>query len=328
MSTLLTDQFGRFHSYLRISLTPACNFRCTYCMPEEGHPALPSSHLLSAREIIKLVSWLADEGVTKVRLTGGEPTLRKDLVEIVEGIGRIPQIRQIGMTTNGFLLGEQLPRLIEAGLTSVNISLDSLSEQTFQKIARTNGLSRVLDSIHLALQTPEIEVKINSVLMRGINETEAPDLVRYFSNQETELRFIEFMPFGGNHWELSKFVPSAETRLLISNQFELEKINETHDSVSEPFRIKNHPLKVGFISSITDQFCTSCSRIRLTADGKFRSCLFDDGEVDLLTPLRKGADKNEILSLLTSHLKVKPAKHGGHDFSVQTTQRSMTSIGG
>ncbi|MCA0447864.1 MAG: GTP 3',8-cyclase MoaA [Bacteroidetes bacterium] len=328
MSALLTDQFGRVHTYLRISLTPACNFRCTYCMPDGENPALSSSRLLSAMEIIKLVSWLADEGVTKVRLTGGEPTIRKDLVEIVEGISQIPQIKQIGMTTNGFLLGEQLPRLVDAGLTSVNISLDSLSEPTFRKISGTNGLSRVLDSIHLALQTPGIEVKINSVLMRGINGTEAPDLVRYFLNHKTELRFIEFMPFGGNHWELSKFVSSAETRLLISNQFEHEKINEAHDSVSDSFQIKNHPLKVGFISSITDHFCSSCSRIRLTADGKFRSCLFDDGEVDLLTPLRKGAEKQEILSHLAGHLINKPAKHGGHDFSVQTTQRSMTSIGG
>lgn len=328
MSTLLTDQFGRVHSYLRISLTPACNFRCTYCMPGGENSALSSSRLLSAPEIIHLVSWLAEEGITKVRLTGGEPTLRKDLAKIIAGIRQIPTIRQIGMTTNGFLLGTQLEELVNAGLTSVNISLDSLSESTFLKIAGTNGLSRVLESIHLALQTPEIEVKINSVLMRGINETEAPQLVRYFLNHKTELRFIEFMPFGGNHWDPSKFVSSAETRFLISNQFELEEINDEPNSVSDTFRIKNYPLKLGFISSITDHFCSSCSRIRLTADGQFRSCLFDDGEVDLLTPIRQGKGKDEILSLLAGHLITKPAKHGGHDFSVQTTRRSMTSIGG
>lgn len=329
-TTTLADTFGRFHSYLRVSVTERCNLRCQYCMPEEGVPLLPHSEILSFEEITTLVSWLASAGVRKVRITGGEPTVRKNLPDLFAMLNPIPGIETLSMTTNGILLADQLPELVKNGLKQINISLDTLSPEKFKTITRRDGLDQVLNSIQKALEFPGLEVKINAVAMAGVNDNELADLVDYFKDMPAELRFIEFMPFAGNGWNHGKFLSKADQILLLKNRFSLLHLgyNDGGTGTANRYQLEGHPLKLGFIASMTENFCSTCSRIRLTADGSFKSCLFENEELDLKTPLRSGISKNEFLKLISDRIKSKKKQHGGMDVIASDPGRPMIAIGG
>ncbi|MBN8705543.1 MAG: GTP 3',8-cyclase MoaA [Bacteroidetes bacterium] len=328
--TTLADTFGRVHSYLRVSVTERCNLRCQYCMPEEGVPLLPHSEILSFEEIATLVSWLASAGVRKVRITGGEPTVRKNLPDLFSMLNRIPGIETLSMTTNGILLADQLPELVKNGLKQINISLDTLSPEKFKTITRRDGLDRVLNSIQKALDYPELEVKINAVAMAGVNDDEFADLVNFFKDMPVELRFIEFMPFSGNGWNRGGFISKADQMKLITTRFPLIHLgfNESGTGTANRYQVQGHPLKIGFIASMSENFCSTCSRIRLTAEGSFKSCLFENEELDLKTPLRAGISKNDFLNLISDRIKEKKKQHGGMDGIASNPGRPMVAIGG
>lgn len=327
---LLTDRFGRMHWYLRVSVTERCNIRCQYCMPEEGVPLFQKTEILTFEEISTLVSWFAESGVRKIRFTGGEPTIRKNLNQLVSMINQIPGIETIAITTNGILLKEQLPDLVKAGMTQFNISLDTLSREKFKKISLRDDFDRVMESIDFALNFPGIEVKINSVAMKHVNDDELVQMIDYFKSFPIELRFIEFMPFAGNHWNHDKFISLAEQKSMIEPQFKLNNLgySDFGTGTSHRYSLEGFPLVVGFISSMTDQFCSTCSRIRLTADGMFKSCLFENSELDLKQPLRNGISKDDMMKLIYNKIIQKNESHGGMDSIASLPGRPMVSIGG
>jgi molybdenum cofactor biosynthesis protein A len=324
----LTDSFGRHHSYLRISVTERCNIRCQYCMPVEGVPLFGKDEILTFEEITRLTTLLALAGVRKVRLTGGEPTVRKNLPDLVALLGSVSGIETVAMTTNGVLLSDQLDALHKNGLSQINISLDTIDRQTFKNLTHRDELDRVLRSIDHALTFPNLLVKINSVVMRGINDLQINSLIDRFKQYPIELRFIEFMPFSGNHWSSDKFVSLDEQLVSVRSQFELTEIGYSESGTSNRYKIKDQNLTIGFISSMSHQFCSSCNRIRLTADGMFKSCLFENSELDLKTPLRNGYSDAEMLSLIHHKILEKREKHAGMDFISEHPGRPMISIGG
>ncbi|KAL3084182.1 hypothetical protein niasHT_039308 [Heterodera trifolii] len=256
---LLLDTFGRFHNYLRVSLVEKCNLRCLYCMPEEGVPLCPSSSYLGAAEIVRLVRLFAQNGVDKVRLTGGEPTIRKDLVPIVSDLAALPQIRRIGMTTNGIVLPRMIVPLVEAGLTHLNISLDTLSAEKFAQITRRNAFAKAMAGIEAAERIlPEGRLKINCVLT---------------AERSLDIRFIEFMPFSGNRFQMDKFIAYKEILAKFEEHFgkeQIERLKDAPNDSSKAYKVKGHRGQFGFISSMSEHFCGSCNRLRLTADGNLK----------------------------------------------------------
>ncbi|NUQ80230.1 MAG: GTP 3',8-cyclase MoaA [Bacteroidetes bacterium] len=326
---MITDSFGRIHHYLRVSLTPACNLRCSYCAPADGFRVPPGTKQFSRSEITRVIGWLAGMGVTKVRFTGGEPTLRSDLAGLIHDTHSTAGISTVGLTTNGVLLGLQLDEYLKAGLSSVNISLDTLRPDRFMAISKRPWHQQVMTGIRKAIDCGRLQVKLNMVVQRGVNEDEVVDMIHFFARDPVELRFIELMPFAGNGWDPQAGIPSQELLKKIRQSVDLATIEQsTAGHVSDQWAVKGSALKLGFISSVSNAFCGTCSRIRLTADGKFKSCLFDDGELDVLSPLRAGCTREEFHTLIRTHMLKKPAAHGGHDFSKSTTHRSMISIGG
>lgn len=326
----LADTFGRFHQYLRVSVTDRCNLRCQYCMPANGIPLVPKPDLLTFEEITRLVGWLAGVGVSKVRITGGEPTVRKGLPDLLGQLHAIPGIRTLAMTTNGLLLGQSLDALVSNGLTQLNISLDALSPAVFREITRRDGVETVLEVIDRAQALKELEVKVNMVVLRGVNDQEIPAMISHFSHRRVELRFIEWMPFAGNDWKGDLLVSKSD---ILDRVSALEPVHPVGYSdggsgTADQFILPRSGLKIGIISSMTDQFCSTCSRIRLTAEGMFKSCLFENSELDLRTPLRAGATKTDILNLISEKIKQKKAAHGGMHLIAQNPGRSMVAIGG
>lgn len=266
----LVDTYGRHHTYLRISIAEKCNLRCTYCMPEEGVPLSPSHNLLNADEIVRLATIFAANGVTKIRLTGGEPTLRKDIVDIVGRLASIPGINQVGMTTNGIALRQKLEALASVGLSKLNISLDTLNEAKYMIITRRNGFNKVMRSIELAESIFD-QVKINNVVIRGINDEELTDFVSLTEFRNLDVRFIEYMPFGGNKFELRKMVPYKEMLKTIDKKFPMiVKLKDLPSDTSKAYSVQGFRGKFGFISSMSEHFCASCSRLRITADGNLK----------------------------------------------------------
>ncbi|NUQ81482.1 MAG: GTP 3',8-cyclase MoaA [Bacteroidetes bacterium] len=326
----LADTFGRFHHYLRISVTDRCNLRCRYCMPADGVPLVPKSDLLTFEEITQLVGWLAEAGVSKIRLTGGEPTVRKGLPDLLGQLKAIPGIRTLAMTSNGLLLGPVLDQLVENGLSQLNLSLDALSPAVFRTITRREGLENVLSVIDRALSLKELEVKVNMVVLRGVNDHEIPDMVSYFTKRRAELRFIEWMPFSGNEWTGDLLVSKSEILQRISQLEPIQPVgySDAGTGTADQFILPESGLRIGIISSMTDHFCATCSRIRLTAEGMFKSCLFENSEIDLRTPLRAGATRHDILNLISRKIKEKKAAHGGMHMIAQNPGRPMVAIGG
>ncbi|KAI2489316.1 GTP 3' [Fragilaria crotonensis] len=279
---ILTDTFNRPHSYLRISLTERCNLRCQYCMPPEGVPLSPEANLLQRDEIFKLASLFGKHGVDKIRLTGGEPLLRKNLKEIISDLRSVPSIHQIGMTTNGMTLTRQLDDLIAAGLTHVNISLDTLHESKFRKLTRRPGLDRVLQSIRAAAAAfPQGRVKINCVVVRNTNHDELVDFCNLTRELPVDVRFIEWMPFLDNGWSLQDgLVPYQEMLDIIQSSsqgdnFTLQRVDDGPNDTTKWWRIAEGGLgRIGFITSMSNHFCGTCNRLRITADGQIKVCLF------------------------------------------------------
>ncbi|CAD2214832.1 molybdenum cofactor biosynthesis protein [Angomonas deanei] len=290
-SSILTDTFRRTHHYLRVSLTERCNFRCQYCMPESGVALTPQENLLSVEETKQLLSLFSSLGVTKVRFTGGEPLLQTRIAEMVDFTRRECHITDIGITTNGVLLPRYMDALVESGLTRVNISIDTLQQDKFKYITRRNGLASVLKAIEAAkvyANEKRIQLKLNCVMMRGFNTDEVADFALLAKESPIEVRFIEYMPFSENSWEKEKVFTFMECLDTIEQTLNT-KLHFTageKDGVAKLFRADGFQGKVGFISTMTTPFCGSCSRLRLTADGKLLNCLFDQEEVNLLEVLR------------------------------------------
>ena len=322
------DSYGRNIHYLRISLTDKCNLRCVYCMPEEMF-FRPSRELLARDEILRLVRLFVDLGIDKVRLTGGEPTVHPDLIPIVRGI-RDAGVRRISMTTNGLRLARLARPLKEAGLERVNISIDTLQADKFQRITRWGRLADVMDGLYAAEAAGLTPVKINAVVVRGYNDDDVADLAALTLTRRWQVRYIEMMPFG----DVAGFAQDAAVsqeeimRHIEAELGQLELVdNGRLDGEAKLYRLKGALAPIGFISTLTNPFCASCSRVRLTADGKLRLCLLRDDEGDLLAPLRAGASDEELRKLMAGLIWRKPWGHGLPDGIIHL-QRVMSQIGG
>lgn len=328
-SSAIIDQFGRRLTYLRVSLTDVCNLRCVYCMPEEM-TFRPRSELMSDEEIITIISLMADLGVNKIRLTGGEPTVRPNVVEIVRQIAHIPQIRDIAMTTNAILLAQLAEPLARAGLNRVNISLDTLDPKKFKFITRWGDLDKVLAGVEAAEAAGLRPIKLNAVVTRGFNDDEVVSLAKLTLERAWEIRFIELMPFGSEaDFAQTAVVRSSETRERIEAALGpmVEVPGADPRDPARPFRLAGARGAIGFISSVSEPFCGSCNRLRLTADGKLRLCLLRDGEYDILTPLRAGMPIEELKQEILAAAYYKPWGHGLPDGDIPQS-RLMSQIGG
>ncbi|KAI3343880.1 molybdenum cofactor biosynthesis protein 1 B [Ustulina deusta] len=300
-SDFLTDTFGRQHDYLRISLTERCNLRCIYCMPEEGVPLSPQRELLTTPEIIILSSLFVSQGVTKIRLTGGEPTVRRDILPLMRQIGalRSEGLRELCLTTNGLALHRKLDGMVEAGLTGVNLSLDTLDPWQFQIMTRRKGFDAVMKSIEKVLELKKhgagIKLKVNSVIMRGVNDREIMHFVEMTREKDIEVRFIEYMPFDGNRWNKGKMFSYSEMLDLIKEEYpQLEKVEGHKNDTSKTYKIPGFAGSLGFITSMTHNFCGTCNRLRITSDGNLKVCLFGNAEVSLRDILRQSNNGEPI----------------------------------
>lgn len=266
----LTDTFGRFHSYLRISLTEKCNLRCKYCMPSEGVKLTEKDKLLRTDEVISIAKLFVSQGVTKIRLTGGEPTIRRDLVDIIRELKQIKGLETVGVTTNGLMLTKQLVGFQKAGLDLLNISLDTLKSKKFEEITRRKGFERVLAGIDLAIQL-DYKPKINCVLMKNFNDDEITDFVEMTKDKNVDIRFIEYMPFSGNKWHTEKMVSFKETLKIIREKYpDFAAMPNGLNDTSKAYQVPGYKGQVGFITSMTEHFCGSCNRLRITADGNLK----------------------------------------------------------
>ncbi|KAH0518615.1 Molybdenum cofactor biosynthesis protein 1 [Microtus ochrogaster] len=327
-SAFLTDSFGRQHSYLRISLTEKCNLRCRYCMPEEGVSLTPKADLLTTQEILTLARLFVKEGVDKIRLTGGEPLIRPDVVDIVAQLHRLEGLRTIGVTTNGINLARLLPQLQQAGLNAVNISLDTLVPAKFEFIVRRKGFHKVMEGIHRAIELGYKPVKVNCVVMRGLNEDELLDFVALTEALPLDVRFIEYMPFDGNKWNFRKMVSYKEMLDTIRQQWPgLEKLPEEDSSTAKAFKIPGFQGQISFITSMSEHFCGTCNRLRITADGNLKVCLFGNSEVSLRDHLRGGASEEELLRIIGAAVGRKKRQHAGMFNIAQMKNRPMILIG-
>ncbi|MCB1060320.1 MAG: GTP 3',8-cyclase MoaA [Calditrichaeota bacterium] len=326
----LIDRFGRIHDYLRISVTDRCNLRCTYCMPEEGIGWKSSNLLLNSDEIVRVARLMAEMGVKKIRLTGGEPTTRSDLSLLVSRLAEIPGIEDICLTTNGVLFSKFAEDLKRAGLSHVNISLDSLNRENFIRIARRDLLDSVLKSLDAALDCGFEQVKLNMVVMAGTNEHEMPDFVEVARTKPVNVRFIEYMPFKGNRWDPRGVVTYNEMRSRLEASYDLRALPDTYISnrVAEDFMIPGFLGKVSFIASMSNSFCSTCSRLRLTADGALKACLFFPAQVHLRESLRANQSDEVIRCLITDAVQSKPKGHPDPSELEQLNDLSMIEIGG
>ncbi|XP_055626325.1 molybdenum cofactor biosynthesis protein 1 isoform X2 [Toxorhynchites rutilus septentrionalis] len=308
-SSPLIDKFGRFHSYLRISLTERCNLRCKYCMPAEGVQLTKKDNLLTTDEVLKLAGFFVQEGVRKIRLTGGEPTVRRDLNEIVAGLKRIPSLESVGITTNGLMLTRQLVGLQRAGLDALNISLDTLKANKFEQISRRKGWERVIAGIDLAIQLG-YKPKVNCVLMKGFNDDELCDFVEMTRDRNVDIRFIEYMPFTGNRWDTSQMVPFRDALATIQAKYpEIDTLENGPNDTSKAYRVRGFQGQIGFISSMTEHFCGTCNRLRITADGNLKVCLFGNTEVSLRDALRSGCSEDDLRCLISAAVRRKKKQH-------------------
>lgn len=327
---MLVDSFGRRHNNLRISVTDRCNFRCVYCMPEEV-TFLEKEELLTFEEIAHFVRVAVPLGIDKVRLTGGEPLLRRDLHLLVDLLHGIPGIHDLGLTTNGILLGRQAQALYDAGLRRLNVSLDSLDPERFRALARRDGLDEVLKGIAIAQEVGFQKIKINAVIIRGTNEQDVVPLARYAREQGLELRYIEYMPIGAEAWERNKCFLAHEMMDQIEAAFGPLTPAPDYDPRSPAMDFvyaDGHPARVGFIASISRPFCRSCNRIRLTCEGKVRNCLFALDEVDVKPLLRGEKDDARLAELIQTNVA---AKWEGHEINTARfvkPDRTMHAIGG
>ncbi|MFC0359339.1 MULTISPECIES: GTP 3',8-cyclase MoaA [Kytococcus] len=330
--TGLVDRFGRVHTDLRISLIDKCNLRCTYCLPAEGVPWLPKDELLTREEIRAVAAVAVECGITEIRLTGGEPLLRRDLTELVGDLATLEGEDgpvELSLTTNGIGLDKVAPALAEAGLARVNVSLDTLDPALFHRMTRRDRHADVLAGIDAALAADLRPVKVNTVLMRDQNDHEAADLLAWAVERGVELRFIEQMPLDAGHtWTREGMVTREEVVAALSERFELTELPGRGAAPAERFLVDGGPATVGVIASVTAPFCGACDRLRLTADGQLRSCLFARSETDLRGPLRDGATSEELAALFREATLGKQPGHGIDDPGFLQPPRPMSAIGG
>jgi GTP 3',8-cyclase len=326
----LTDSFGRVVGSIRVSVTDRCNFRCRYCMPEEGMAWMGKGEILSFEEISRIVRILAEFGVSRVRLTGGEPLMRKGLPELVSRLTGVPGLGEIALTTNGYFLAEQAAALAHAGLRRINVSLDSLDAATFGKIARRDYLDRVLAGIEAAFRHGLGPVKLNVVLIRGVNDGEVAAFAEMARTGRYIVRFIEFMPIGsGDGWTNEHVVTTDEVLgTLAALGYQIVPIGGNGPRPADRYAFADGGGELGFISSVSRPFCDSCDRIRLTSDGKVRTCLFSLGETDLKGPMRAGATDGELAAVIEGAVAAKEAGHLINRPGFVRPERTMSSIGG
>ncbi|SHI85146.1 GTP 3',8-cyclase MoaA [Algibacter luteus] len=329
---ILQDSHGRDHGYLRISLIERCNLRCTYCMPEEGVQLSPKSHLMTYEEIYEIAKTFVNHGVTKIRLTGGEPLIRKDIPVILEKLATLPV--ELSITSNAVIIDKFIDILKANGVKKINVSLDSLDAAKFKHITRRHEFEKVYNNI-LLLEKEGFTVKVNAVLMKGFNENEIIDFIHFTKDLPISVRFIEFMPFDGNKWDMSKMVSYAEIMNYVNTSFTKDQIVRLQDApndTSKNYKIEGYKGSFAIISSVTNPFCDSCNRLRLTANGQLKNCLFSSTESDLLTTLRTG---NTIEPVIQKAVQAKFKIRGGMDTleklqqpKLHNNNRSMITIGG
>ena len=326
----LRDSWGREIKSLRISVTDKCNFRCRYCMPAEGLEWLERDELLTFEEVARLVRILARMGVDEIRLTGGEPLARRDLPNLVRMLAATPGVRDLSLTTNGVLLDRFAGPLVDAGLRRVNVSLDSLSHVRFAEITRRDALDRVLAGLEAAERYPELRpIKVNCVAIRGFTEAEVPALAELARRKPYVVRFIEFMPLDADEvWRGDDVLTGDEIRALIEERWPLEELPAKPSSTARRFRFADGAGEIGFINPVSEPFCSTCDRIRLTADGQLRTCLFSRREWDLKTPLRDGTSDERLVELIRFAVAHKELKHKINDPGFVRASRSMSQIGG
>lgn len=331
----LIDSFGRVHTDLRVSVTDRCNIRCRYCMPLDVQ-FKPREELLTFEEIARVVGVAARLGVRSVRLTGGEPLVRRDLADLVRRLVSIDRIEEVALTTNGLLLGQQAAGLAAAGLTRINVSLDSLREEAFREIARSDGLPQVLEGLSVAKQMGFGEIRLNAVSIRGLSEDDVVPLVAFARREGFHLRFIEFMPLDADHrWSQPQVLSGQEVRSRIEEAFGplVPVLGTDPGQPAVDYRYGDAAAGeagslVGFIDPVTQPFCDRCDRLRLTADGQFRNCLFSTEEWDVRRLLRNGGDNGAIAALMSDCVSAKRAAHGIGTPAFERPQRSMYEIGG
>ena len=331
-SKILTDTFGRAHTYLRISLIERCNLRCTYCMPPEGVPLLPRNHLMSYEEIYTLAKLFVKHGVTKIRLTGGEPLIRKDIPTVLEKLSSLPV--SLSITTNAVVVDRHMESLKKYGVYHINVSLDSLDREKFKKITLRDDFEKVYNNLMLLIEN-DFKVKLNMVVMKGVNDDEIIDFIELSKKLPINVRFIEFMPFDGNDWNRDKTVSYASLMEQVESTYPKEAILRLQDApndTSKNYKIEGYEGSWAVISTVTNPFCDSCNRLRLTANGTLKNCLFSQSESDLLTPLREG--KN-IEPIIQKAVLAKKNMRGGMDspekfeeIKNHQNNRSMIRIGG
>ena len=326
---MIIDKYNRVHNYLRISLTDNCNLRCFYCMPEENYDFTPSSKLMQLAEIESLAKIFVSLGVNKIRLTGGEPLVRKDADKIMLSLSKLPV--QLTLTTNGSRVHQFADVMGEANIRSLNVSLDTLQREKFQLITRRDEFKRVYDNIQLLLQR-NFHVKVNMVVMKGLNHAEINDFIEWTKNEPVHVRFIEFMPFSGNHWASTKVFTMQEMLDVIKEKYQIIRLQDEKHDTAKGFKVPGHSGTFAIISTMSANFCSNCNRMRLTADGKMKNCLFSEEETDLLTALRNGED---VIPLIHKSVSNKAMELGGqfttdfqHLHAENIHNRSMITIGG
>ncbi len=326
---MILDSFGRNHNYLRISLTDNCNLRCFYCMPEEEYEFTPVSRLMQADEIEAISKIFVAQGVNKIRLTGGEPLVRKDAGKIILALSKLPV--KLTLTTNGTRIHEFIELLKEANIQTLNISLDTLQSDRFMLLTRRDQFKLVYDNIQLLIRNG-FQVKVNVVVMKGMNDGEINDFIEWTKDTPIQIRFIEFMPFSGNRWTSNKVFTWQEILDLVQTKYPIVRLDDEIHDTAKKYTVPGHAGSFAVISTMTSPFCSGCNRMRLTADGKMKNCLFSKEETDLLTAFRKGED---ILPLIQKSIASKAKELGGQftaDFeqvhAEEIQNRSMITIGG
>ena len=326
---MIKDPFNRVHDYLRISLTDNCNLRCFYCMPDEEYDFTPPSRLMQTDEIVQLATTFVKLGVNKIRLTGGEPLVRKDAGKIIMALSKLPV--KLALTTNATRLHDFIDELQQANIKSINVSLDTLQSDKFQLITRRNQFDTVFNNIHLLIKSG-IKAKVNVVVMKDLNDMEINDFIEWTKDTPVHVRFIEFMPFSGNRWTSNRVFTWQEMLNVISEKYTFTRLQDEPHDTAKKYTVPGHAGTFAVISTMSAPFCSTCNRMRLTADGKMKNCLFSNGETDLLTALRNGED---VEALIHENISKKAKELGGQfdtDFkhleAAAIHNRSMITIGG
>ncbi len=326
----LIDQYDRHLNYLRISVTDRCNLRCLYCIPPDGIAKLGHGDILTYEEILRLARIAVNLGVDKIRLTGGEPLVRKGIYEFIPRLTALPGLKEVSLTTNGIYLRDNLEKLRSAGIKRINVSLDTLHREKYEKITGYDGFQQVWEGIRLARKLKFQPIKINVVVIKGINDDEILDFARMTLDKPYHIRFIEYMPVGEhNSWSNEKFISTDEIKEKILEIGGLHPVlSNPFDGPAERFRLEGGKGEIGFIGALSNHFCESCNRLRLTSEGHLRGCLFSDSEIDVKGPLREGKADDYLIRLITRAIESKPKSPKGMSPEMRKCVRHMSSIGG